>query len=275
MTKEADTRPVVVGVDGSDAALAAALWAVDEAVDREAPLRLVHAIGVVRNPSIPFDFDRPEIGYGEGALRAASSAVTSTGKTVKVETDKLWGSPDTALIAESKTAAMLCVGSAGIAWVAGRLLGSTAASVAEKARCSVVVVPRRPENVVTATSDWVVVAVDDRPGNDLVVARALDEARLRHAPVLAVGTRRNAMSAVTYDELDRRVTGWRRDHPGVHIYPVSTDAGLAQFLAENPEERVQLAVIGAADANQVRPIVGLHDRALVTHAQCSVMVVRS
>ena len=122
MTKEADTRPVVVGVDGSDAALAAALWAVDEAVDREAPLRLAHAIGVVRDPSIPFDFYRPEIGY-EGALRAASSVVTSTGKTVKVETDKLWGSPDTALIAESKTAAMLCVGSAGIAWVAGRSSG--------------------------------------------------------------------------------------------------------------------------------------------------------
>ena len=56
MTKAADTLPVVVGVDGSDAALAAALWAVDEAVDREAPLRLVHAIGgAARDHSIPFD----------------------------------------------------------------------------------------------------------------------------------------------------------------------------------------------------------------------------
>ena len=133
MTKAAETLPVVVGIDGSDAALSAALWAVDEAVDREAPLRLVHAIGVARDHSIPFDFYRPEIGYGEGALRAAASAVATSGKNVKVETDKLWGSPDTALIAESRTAAMLCVGSAGIGWVAGRLLGSTAATVAVKA----------------------------------------------------------------------------------------------------------------------------------------------
>ncbi len=55
MTNAADIRPVVVGVDGSQAALAATLWAVDEAVDREVPLRLVHAIGVVRDPSIRFD----------------------------------------------------------------------------------------------------------------------------------------------------------------------------------------------------------------------------
>ena len=53
------------------------------------------------------------------------------------------------------------------------------------------------------------------------------------------------MRAVTYDELDRRVTGWRRDHPGVHIYPVSTDAGLAQFLAENPEEPYPATVVPA------------------------------
>ena len=57
MTNAADTRPVVVGVDGSQAALDAALWAADEAVDRSAPLRLVHAIGVVRDRSIPFDLD--------------------------------------------------------------------------------------------------------------------------------------------------------------------------------------------------------------------------
>jgi hypothetical protein len=46
MTNTADTRPAVIGVDGSQAALSAALWAVDEGVDREVPLRLVHATGV-------------------------------------------------------------------------------------------------------------------------------------------------------------------------------------------------------------------------------------
>ena len=35
---------VVVGIDGSQAAVRAALWAIDEAVDRDIPLRLIYAI---------------------------------------------------------------------------------------------------------------------------------------------------------------------------------------------------------------------------------------
>ena len=178
-------------------------------------------------PLDPVRLHRPEIEYGERALRAASSAVVSNGKTVKVKTDILWDSPDSALIAESRGATIVCVGSAGIGWGAGRLLGSTAATLAEKARCPVVVVRRQPETYVGTCPDWLVVGVDNRAGNDLVVAHALEEARLRHAPVLAVGTMANAGGAVTYDELDRRVTRWRRDHLDVHIYPVSSDAGLA------------------------------------------------
>ena len=46
MTTATDVRPVVVGADGSQAALTAALWAVDEAVHHEVPLRLVHATGI-------------------------------------------------------------------------------------------------------------------------------------------------------------------------------------------------------------------------------------
>ena len=36
--------PIVVGIDGSQAATQAAEWAVDEAVNREVPLRLVEVI---------------------------------------------------------------------------------------------------------------------------------------------------------------------------------------------------------------------------------------
>jgi nucleotide-binding universal stress UspA family protein len=36
--------PIVVGIDGSQAAVRAAEWAVDEAVSREVPLRLVEVI---------------------------------------------------------------------------------------------------------------------------------------------------------------------------------------------------------------------------------------
>ena len=38
------SRSVVVGIDGSHSAIDAALWAADEAVSRDVPLRLVYAI---------------------------------------------------------------------------------------------------------------------------------------------------------------------------------------------------------------------------------------
>ena len=44
MNKLPTSRPIVVGIDGSKAAIRAALWAVDEAVSRDVPLRLVYAI---------------------------------------------------------------------------------------------------------------------------------------------------------------------------------------------------------------------------------------
>jgi nucleotide-binding universal stress UspA family protein len=43
--------PIVVGVDGSQAAIQAAEWAIDEAVSREVPLRLVAVIRQQAEPA--------------------------------------------------------------------------------------------------------------------------------------------------------------------------------------------------------------------------------
>jgi nucleotide-binding universal stress UspA family protein len=44
--------PIVVGIDGSQAAIRAAEWAADEAVSREVPLRLVEVITQQAEPAI-------------------------------------------------------------------------------------------------------------------------------------------------------------------------------------------------------------------------------
>ena len=46
MTHPAALSSLVVGIDGSDAGVAAAVWAADEAIARDVPLRLVHAADV-------------------------------------------------------------------------------------------------------------------------------------------------------------------------------------------------------------------------------------
>jgi nucleotide-binding universal stress UspA family protein len=68
------SRPVVIGIDGSRSAVQAALWAVEEAVDRGVSLRLVYAIDSSEsNPSVA----TPELGVAEGAIRDAFAAPKS------------------------------------------------------------------------------------------------------------------------------------------------------------------------------------------------------
>ena len=266
------SAPVVVGVDGSDAAINAAKWAIDEAISRDVPLRIVHVTHIEGDETAPEDAFRLDVQYAESSLRAASAAVEATGKPVKVETDILWGSPDIALIDESRNAALICVGSVGIGAIARKLWGSTAASLAERAYCPVAII-RTPHNTPASGSDWIVVVVEDHADNESVIEHAMEEARLRKAPVLAVGVWQEDLDETPYDELDRRVEKWKQRYPDVHVYPVATRAGVARFLAANKDESVQLAVVGGADADQVAQIVGPHSHPLVPHGECSVLVV--
>jgi hypothetical protein len=94
--------PVVVGIDGSQAAVDAALWAADEAISTGGPLRLVHAISIAEDfdPDLDDDpaelaRDWPETEYGLQSLAAASTAVLATGRPITVQTQILWGEVDT------------------------------------------------------------------------------------------------------------------------------------------------------------------------------------
>ncbi|AEJ48079.1 hypothetical protein CCDC5079_2889 [Mycobacterium tuberculosis CCDC5079] len=131
MSDPRPARAVVVGIDGSRAATHAALWAVDEAVNRDIPLRLVYVID-------PSQLSAAGEGGGQSAARAAlhdaSRKVEATGQPVKIETEVLCGRPLTKLMQESRSAAMLCVGSVGLDHVRGRR-GSVAATLAGSALC--------------------------------------------------------------------------------------------------------------------------------------------
>ena len=196
---DSDTQKqsVVVGIDGSQAAIQASEWAVDEAVSREVPLRLIYVIPEQAEPA-PFAAvgnERMEHEYGETALRIASAAVQATGKCVKVETAILRGDPATQLVANSPGAALICIGSTGIGRIAKLFLGSTATQLAEAAQCSVAII-RSQRNQHVSGRLLIAVAVDDSADNDIVVQQAMEEARRRHVPVLALGTWRSDVGEI-------------------------------------------------------------------------------
>lgn len=269
------SAPVTVCTDGSDAAIDAAKWAIPEALNRDVPLRIVHVI-----PEGSDTDDRPgqserfslEIQYAESSLRQAVAAVESAAEAVKVETEILWGPVESVLIEESGHSSMLCLGSVGIGPIARAILGSTAATVASNGHCPVAIIRKRNESPRTEPQ-WIAVGVEDRADNEPVIEAALREARLRHAPILAVGIRQRDFGDITYDEVDRRVAEWKQQYPDVHIRAVASAGGIGGFLAEYGHNSIQLAVVGRIDANTIAQIIGPHGHAVIRHSDCSLLVV--
>jgi nucleotide-binding universal stress UspA family protein len=252
---------VIVGVDGSQAAVEAARWAADEALDRGVPLRLL-AVIKASHPSGE-DYHR-DLKHAQTALQAAHVAVDATGKSLKVETEILRGRPGASLVAESRDADMLCVGTVGIGRYSRLLLGSTATAVAEKAHCPVAVIRSRPDQ--PHPIDWIVVAADDAPDSDAVVDNAMREAQLRKLPVLAIGAETG--------RLNDRLQPWLRWYPDVHVYPVTTGADVSRFVEEN-DDWAPLVVVGSADAGRLAHILGPQRHPVFRHTQISALVVRN
>lgn len=260
MSDKTSSMPVVVGIDGSDTAIHAAQWAIDEAVSRNVPLRLV---AVMKDSHPSSDAYYEDLHHAEAALRAAQDAIGASDRPVKVETAIVSGLPSVSLIAESREAALVCVGSVGIGRYARSLLGSTATDLAEKAHCPVAII--RPESELPRRAiNWVVVAASADPGNDKVVASAFEEAKLRHAPILVLGEQ---------DGHDDQVEQWKRRYPDVHAYPVTESTEVAQFLKTH-DEGVELAVIGDAEAKDVAQILGRHGHSRFHRTVASALIMR-
>jgi nucleotide-binding universal stress UspA family protein len=260
---------IIVGIDGSAAAVHAAVWAADEARSREVPLRLLTALKQ-RHASAE-DYHR-DVVHAEKALQEAKTAVEATGTPVKIETEMLRGQPGMILLSESDDAEMICVGSVGIDRYSRALLGSTATEVAEHAQCPVAVIRSEPDQPARAIN-WIVVALDDSPGRDLVVDQAMREAQLRKIPVLAIGSDTADGAGTAAHQLDNHVWPWRQWYPDVHIYPVVAHDGVADFL-KNIDDLVPLTVVGSADAGELARIVGPYEHPIFHTAQSSVLVIR-
>jgi nucleotide-binding universal stress UspA family protein len=264
MTHQHVPWSVIVGIDGSDAAIAAARWAADEAIAREVPLRLIYAADVA--PAHPYGDFRLQITDAQPMLRAADAAVAATGKTVKVETAVVGAGPRQGLISESRAAEMLCVGSIGVGR-ASDVLGSTAAAVANAAFCPVAII--RPDVTTPASAGGLIaVSVDNSPRNDRVIQNGFAEARLRHAPLLALGV---GLAVNGCDQLDQRLAPWRDRYPEVHVRAVPAPDGVAEFVSASTEP-IQLAVIGSG---QVAPLMQFVPAEAISVVElCSVLVVR-
>lgn len=243
---------VVVGIDGSRAAMQAAVWAIDEAVSRDIPLRLVYVID-------PHDAsgaaaDETRLAVARAALADAHRAVDSVGKQLKIETDIRWGRTVSKLLEESRSAVMICVGRIGLnhACHGGPCVS---ASLVRLALCPVAVI-RQSGGLAEPRIGTVVTETD----NGTVLRHAFDEARLRRATLRAVATggfdrssgRGNGSAQA---QLDRRLARWARLYPDVRAEP----ATVARDARSDQDHLL---------------VTDVHRAQALGHADCSVLAIR-
>ncbi|BBZ12715.1 universal stress protein [Mycobacterium branderi] len=240
-----DIRPapsMVVGIDGSLAATHAALWAVDEAVSRDIPLRLVYVINRADGGGVD---DHSRLASGRAALRATQRAVEKTGQPVKVETDIVWGTPLTKLAEESRSAVMVCIGSMGMKH-ACHGEGSVASALPGIARCPVAVICGSVHRPATFRVGAVAVEAND----DRALQQAFEEARLRGAPLQAIASWEAEAPDDIIDgnrlaeaQLNRRIARWTRQYPDVSVEAIAVRGSVCRYVAENAGS-IQLLVSG-------------------------------
>ena len=272
------TQPaVVIGVDGSAAALRAALWAVDEASSRDIPLRLIHALD---DGDLDRDDAARKLATAESAIRHVVAAVEATDKPVKTEVEITRGRATPTLVNASRHGAMVCVGAVGSNHFQPGRIGSTATAVAGSAHCPVAIVrgrgrPTRPH------ANWILVEVDESPDDGVVLETAITEARLRDAPLRAIRCWQppdaDREAAVEGDrriraQLGRRLDRWRRRYPDLQAEMVAVHGSISDYLAIHAAE-LQLLVVGARGPGHVGEVVGPAGNAALGDSDCVVLVV--
>ena len=141
---------IIVGVDGSDHSHHALCWAMREAALRHAPLTVMT---VVPSPARPATMSfwglhaLPDGGFNaEHARRAVQDAVDKaageiSGTPPEITVSVATGEATEELVAASRDADMLIVGSRGTGTFTRLLLGSVSSQVVHHAACPVTVVP--------------------------------------------------------------------------------------------------------------------------------------
>lgn len=260
-------KSVVVGIDGSRAAVWAALWAVDEVAGTDTPLRLLHI-----RESEPTVDPRAAMAAAEDAVYDAYNAVNAVGKPVKVEMEIVAGAPVPMLMHASEATPLLCLGDTGIGQSSPAGFGSTATALMHRAHCSVAVV--RGDHKEPAHSGMVVAHVVGSVDDELVVECAFGEADRRHAPLVVMAAWRSEFDNLQPDRLiddqerhmrtvlDSYVALCSPHHRNVSVQTVVAYGPFLNYLADHADS-TQLLVVGATQAVEVHQLCSpTADRAL-------------
>jgi nucleotide-binding universal stress UspA family protein len=274
--QQSDLRMIIVGVDDSAEAEAAAHWAVREAELRRDDVLLVHAYEV---PILPSRGKAAAIARGRQEREALLSRVAGS-LTVPptmhlaqlIEID----SPESLLPRLSERAELTVLGHDHAALSGHMPFGHTTSTVASMSRHPVVAVPRG-WSVQADDRRPVAVAVDGQHSSSSTLSYAFTAAGLGQVPVLVVHSA--PLAELSSGEQDTRLNlaeilaGWKADYPDIDVDTLLL-AGPPRDTVPSVSADAQLLVVGGPYRGRewtrwIRSVA----RAVLDRATCPVAVI--
>ncbi|MGW1679679.1 universal stress protein [Saccharopolyspora sp. NPDC002376] len=266
-----EVKQLLVGIDGSSEALAAALWTVEEAALRSALVRLLAVSGTA---------DPDEM---RGMVRSAVQQCRHAHREVDIVDEVVPGFPAEELVRRSTDAQLLVVGSRGRGSVAEALLGSVSITATREADCPVVVIRRRRTS---SAPGPVVVGVHAPQRSGAVLRFAFEEAVLRRAALHVVHVRRPTTGQYSWtepapltlwssaedvrDDIAAHLSSWRKTFPDVPVR-VDVRCGSPSAQLADAASMAQVLVIGHRESGAG---LGMVVHGALHRAECPVAVVR-
>jgi nucleotide-binding universal stress UspA family protein len=289
-THQIASGSVVVGVDGSPSGELALRWAVKEAQRTGRALHVVHAL-----ENEPVLTDKQQLGTKETpastdpVLTAAMDIVAATGPEVEATPHCATGFAATTLIAASKIAETVVVGSHGRSAIPTALLGSVSDHVAIHASCPVVVV--RGNGTRGSGSGHVVVGVDgseaSRPATGYAFAYAASTGSSLTAvhtwwwepvEIVSVGEPWIGDWTMIANQAEALVSellaGWSEKYPDVRVLRHVVRGDPVIELLEQSEGASLLVVGSRGRGGFIGLLLGSVSRRILKRATCPVAVVR-
>ncbi|ORB74359.1 universal stress protein [Mycobacterium scrofulaceum] len=292
MAVNAKKYGVLVCVDGSAASDVAVAWGTREAVMRDLPITLMHAVPpvVVGWPVGQLYADMPEWQQDSAQhvidqARKTLNASLGDAKPPEIHTETVYSAIVPALIEASRDAWVLVAGSQGLGAMGRLLLGSVTAGLVHYAHCPVAVI-HSDEGAAPHPSGPVVLGIDGSPASEAATALAFDEASRRRVGLVAVhvwsdvgvfpilGMDWHDREKEADEILAERLAGWQERYPDVHVErKLFCDKPSDWLLKES--ERAQLVVVGSRGRGGFPGmLLGSVSSAVAQSARVPVLVVR-
>ncbi|WP_369359898.1 universal stress protein [Streptomyces sp. cg2] len=289
-------RPVVVGVDGSPAGLAAADWGAREALLRDLPLRLVHA--GERQPYSHAPPAGPEAAHrwSQGVPQEVTGRLRQLHPHLDITADFVIGPPRDVLCRAAEGAEILVIGTTGVGRLTGFLVGSVSMATVAHAEAPVVLVRaggpgEQPlPDAESGPPPPVVLGLDLTRPCDEVIDFAFEAAAVHAAPLAVVhgwnpppydayglgaalkfGT---DLSAGERDSVHQALRPWRDRYPGVDVAAQAVIGEPAHHLLD-AAAHAALVVIGRHRRTTLPalPRLGHITHAVLHHCPAPVAVV--